>query len=52
MIPKPFTRVLFRFGLIFSVPEITSEEQFEAFRSELEVDLSREYEEADNYWQK
>jgi lysophospholipid acyltransferase (LPLAT)-like uncharacterized protein len=52
MIPKPFSRVLFRFGSIFPMPEITSDEQFESFRRELEVDLISEYEEADNYWKK
>jgi lysophospholipid acyltransferase (LPLAT)-like uncharacterized protein len=52
MLPKPFSRVLFRFGSIFPVPEITSDEQFESFRRDLEDDLIREYEEADNYWKK
>lgn len=50
MIPKPFSRVLFRFGSIFPVPKISSNEQFESFRRELEEDLIREYETADNIW--
>jgi lysophospholipid acyltransferase (LPLAT)-like uncharacterized protein len=52
MIPKPFSRVLFRFGSIFSVPEIMSDDQFESFRKEVEDDLIKEYEAADNYWRK
>jgi lysophospholipid acyltransferase (LPLAT)-like uncharacterized protein len=52
MIPKPFSKVLFRFGSIFSVPEIMSNDQFESFRKVLEDDLIKEYEAADNYWRK
>ena len=52
MIPKPFSRVLFRFGSIFSVPEIMSDDEFESFRTEMEDDLIKEYEAADNYWEK
>jgi lysophospholipid acyltransferase (LPLAT)-like uncharacterized protein len=50
LIPKPFSRVLFRFGSIFSVPEILSDDQFESFRKEMEDDLIKEYEAADNSW--
>jgi lysophospholipid acyltransferase (LPLAT)-like uncharacterized protein len=50
MIPKPFSRVLFRFGSIFSVPEILSDDQFESFLKEMEDDLIKEYEAADNSW--
>jgi lysophospholipid acyltransferase (LPLAT)-like uncharacterized protein len=50
LIPKPFSRVLFRFGPIFSVPEILSDDQFESFRTEMEDDLIKEYEAADNSW--
>lgn len=52
MVPKPFSRVLFRFGSIFSVPEIAGNDQFDAFRRELENDLIKEYEAADRYWKK
>jgi hypothetical protein len=52
MVPKPFSRVLFRFGSIFSVPEAMSDDQFESLRREMEDDLSKEYEEADNNWRK
>jgi lysophospholipid acyltransferase (LPLAT)-like uncharacterized protein len=52
MVPKPFSRVLFRFGSIFSVPEIMSDDQFGTFRKEVEDDLIKEYEAADNYWRK
>jgi lysophospholipid acyltransferase (LPLAT)-like uncharacterized protein len=50
MVPKPFSRVLFRFGSIVFVPEVMSDDQFELFRKELEDDLIKEYEAADNYW--
>jgi len=52
MIPKPFSKVLFRFGSIFSMPEIMSDDQFGSFRKEVEDDLIKEYEAADNYWRK
>jgi lysophospholipid acyltransferase (LPLAT)-like uncharacterized protein len=52
MIPKPFSRVLFRFGAIFSVTEIMNDDQFESLRRELEDDLIKEYEAADNSWEK
>jgi lysophospholipid acyltransferase (LPLAT)-like uncharacterized protein len=52
MIPKPFSRVLFRFGSTFSVPEILSNDQFESFRREVENDLIDEYETADSFWRK
>ncbi len=50
LIPKPFSRVLFRFGSIFSVPEPLNDDQFESFRRTMEDDLIKEYEAADNYW--
>jgi lysophospholipid acyltransferase (LPLAT)-like uncharacterized protein len=50
MIPKPFSRVLFRFGSIFSVPEIISDDQFESLLKEMEDNLIKEYDAADNYW--
>jgi len=52
MIPKPFSRVLFRFGSIFSVPEIMSDDQFGSLRKEVEDNLIKEYEAADHYWRK
>jgi len=52
MVPKPFSRVLLRFGSIFSVPEITSDDQFEFFRKKVEDDLIKEYEAIDGYWRK
>lgn len=51
-IPKPFSRVLVRFGSIISVQEITGNDQFESFRKEVERKLMNEYEAADNYWKK
>ena len=50
MVPKPFSKVLFRFGKISSVPELKSDDQFESFRKEVEDDMIREYKAADNYW--
>ncbi|MEN6620642.1 MAG: lysophospholipid acyltransferase family protein [Smithella sp.] len=52
MIPKPFSRVLLRFGSILPVPEITSNEQFESFRKQVEEHMIREYEAIDSYWKK
>ena len=52
MVPKPFSRILFRFGSIYSVAEIKSDYQFESFRKKAEDDLIKEYEAADNYWRK
>mgnify|MGYP000885221698 CR=1 FL=1 len=51
MIPKPFSRVLFRFGSILDVPETLSEDRFEALRKALEDDLIRAYAAADRHWQ-
>lgn len=50
MVPKPFSKVLFRFGKISSVPELKSDDQFESFRKEVEDDMIKEYKAADNYW--
>lgn len=50
MIPKPFSRVLVRFGIIFTVPAEMSDEQFESFRKQLEAAIIKEYELADNSW--
>jgi len=52
MVPKPFSRVLLRFGSIFAVPEINSNEQFEAFRREMEDGMIKEYEAVDSCWRK
>jgi lysophospholipid acyltransferase (LPLAT)-like uncharacterized protein len=52
MVPKPFSRVLFRFGSIFSVPEIGSNDQFESFCKEVENDMINEYATVDGYWRK
>jgi len=52
MVPKPFSRVLIRFGSIIPVPEITNDDQFESFRKEVEDRLIIEYEAVDSYWKK
>jgi len=52
MVPKPFSRVLLRFGSIFRVPEIASNDQFESFRREVEDNLIKEYEAVDRCWRK
>jgi lysophospholipid acyltransferase (LPLAT)-like uncharacterized protein len=52
MVPKPFSRVLLRFGTIFPVPEMASNDQFEFFRKKVEDDLIKEYEDVDRCWRK
>lgn len=52
LIPKPFSRVLVRFGDIFHLPETTSDDQFEAFRQSMEDHLIEGYAKADKYWEK
>ena len=52
MVPKPFSRILFRFTSIYTVPEIMSENEFGLLRKKMEDDLIKEYEAADNYWRK
>lgn len=50
MVPKPFSRVLFRFGAFSSVPEAINDGEFETLRRQLEYQLIKEYEDADNSW--
>jgi len=50
MVPKPFSRVLFRFGRIFPPPEEMSDDRFESFRKEVEDVMTGEYEAADDHW--
>lgn len=52
MVPKPFSRILLRFGSIITVPEITGDDQFELFRKQVEEYMIREYEVIDGYWRK
>lgn len=50
MVPKPFSRVLFRFGAFSSVPKTINDGEFETLRRQLEYQLIKEYEDADNSW--
>lgn len=50
MMPKPFSKVLFRFGPIISVPKEINDEEFESLRKRLEDEMIKEYEIADNFW--
>jgi lysophospholipid acyltransferase (LPLAT)-like uncharacterized protein len=52
MVPKPFSRVLLRFGAILPVPKISSDDQFESFRRQVEEYMIRECEVIDGYWKK
>ncbi len=51
MIPKPFTRIIIRFGEPFYVPRQVNSDQFEDKRKEIEDRLSALYEETDRIWQ-
>jgi len=52
MIPKPFSRVLFRMGSIHEIPVEAAPDQLELYRKKLEENLAEEYKEADRYWEK
>ena len=52
MVPKPFSRVLFRPGSLISVPEDMDESCFDTFRRNLEAELIAGYESADRFWQR
>ena len=52
MIPKPFSRVLFRPGALIFVPGKMDEDRFDAFRRELETELTVGYEEIDSFWKR
>jgi lysophospholipid acyltransferase (LPLAT)-like uncharacterized protein len=52
MIPKPFSRVLFRTGSLCLAPENMDEDRLEVFRRDLEEKMIVGYEAADSYWKK
>ena len=52
MVPKPFSRILVRFGSTFVVPKKTSDDEFESLRKKVEDALIREQEEAHHFWDK
>lgn len=52
MVPKPFSRVLFRPGPLISVPEDMDESRFDAFRRDLEAALVAGYDEINRFWKK
>jgi len=52
MIPKPFSKVLIRFGTIFQVHGPLNHEQFESFCKQIEDTMLKEYAAADHSWNK
>jgi len=52
MIPKPFSRVLFHFGSMYSVPQTINDDQFESIRKQIEDDMIDNYAAADTFWNK
>jgi hypothetical protein len=50
MVPKPFGKVLIRFGSLISVPSDLTEDDFGKLLSRVEDDMVGGYEEADRYW--
>lgn len=50
MLPKPFSKILVRFGEAIYVPRKVSDNEFEEFRKLIEKKLYGLYEEADKYW--
>ena len=51
MIPKPFSRVIIRFGEPVWVPEDLTPEEFAAVQADLEQRLARIYEDTDRIWE-
>ena len=47
MVPKPFSRVIVRFGHLESVPENMDPEEFERIRFHVEQKMIEEYEKGD-----
>lgn len=52
MVPKPFSRVLFRTGSLFFAAKDMDEYQFDLTRRNLEAELIKGYEAADGHWKK
>jgi len=52
MVPRPFSRILIRFGEPFDVPETIEGEDFEDLRLKIENTMISEYEKLDRYWDK
>ena len=50
MVPRPFSRVLIRFGLLKFIPREMDANQFEDICLRIEKDLIKGYEEVDRYW--
>lgn len=50
MIPKPFSRVMIRFGTPIEIPEALSEEAFEEKRRYIEQQMEMLYEDTDRLW--
>ena len=52
MIPKPFTRILIRFGAFITVPRNADRNLLEALRRQVEQNMMEAYEAADGGWGK
>ena len=52
LVPKPFTRVLIRFGSFFNVPDDADRNLLEAIRLQVEQHMIEAYEAADSGWGK
>ena len=52
MIPKPFTRILIRFGFFFPVPGNADRDSLEALRLQVELNMIEAYDAADTGWGK
>ena len=52
MVPKPFSKVVIRFGSLEFLPEEMDSEEFEKNRRRIERKMIEEYEKEDQYWNK
>ncbi len=50
MVPKPFSRVIIRFGTAVEVPEKLDDEKFKAMQKKLEMRLRKLYRDTDAVW--
>lgn len=51
MVPKPFSRVIIRFGTPIEVPQELDEEGFSALQSQIETAMDRLYKDTDAIWE-
>ena len=50
MIPKPFSRVLIRFGELEWIPQELNSEEYERYREKIEVSFRDGYKDVDRFW--